>query len=133
MYEADELCNRVAIINDGRILACDTPGNLKRRLRREVIYRLRVTAIADPESLFGPLRGIQRFSHAEVDDQTELHFILKDENALPPILMAIQHSQGELISLEKRDPTLEDVFISLVGRGLGEDEGSAGPTEGEPG
>ncbi len=133
MFEADELCNRVAIIHDGRILACDTPGNLKRRLRREVIYRLRVTAIADPESLFGPLRGIQRFSHAEVDDQTELQFILKDENALPPILMAIQHCQGELISLEKRDPTLEDVFISLVGRGLGEDEGSAGPTEGEPG
>jgi hypothetical protein len=46
--------------------------------------------------------------------------------------MTIQHSRGELISLEKRDPTLEDVFISLVGRGLGEDEGSAEPTEGEP-
>ena len=42
MYEADELCNRVAIIHDGRILACDTPGSLKRRLRREVVYQLRV-------------------------------------------------------------------------------------------
>jgi ABC-2 type transport system ATP-binding protein len=133
MYEADELCDRVAIIHDGRILACDTPGNLKRRLQREVVFRLRVTAIADPEKLFQHLRGIQRFSHAEVDGQTELHFILKDENALPPILMAIQHSHGELISLEKRDPTLEDVFISLVGRGLGEGEDSAGATEGEPG
>jgi ABC-2 type transport system ATP-binding protein len=132
MYEADELCDRVAIIHDGRILACDTPGNLKRRLQREVVFRLRVTAIADPESLFQHLRGIRRFSHEEADGQTELQFILKDENVLPPILMAIQQSQAELISLEKRDPTLEDVFISLVGRGLRESDDSAGATEGEP-
>jgi hypothetical protein len=46
--------------------------------------------------------------------------------------MAIQQSQAELISLEKHDPTLEDVFISLVGRGLRESDDSAGATEGEP-
>ena len=132
MYEAEELCNRVAIIHDGRILACDSPGNLKKRLQREAVFRLRVTAIADPERLFQHLRGIQRFGHAEVDGQMELNLILKDENALPPILAVIQGSQGELISLEKRDPTLEDVFISLVGRGLREGD-SAGATEGEPG
>ncbi len=132
MHEADELCHRVAIMHDGRILACDTPGNLKKRLQQEVVFRLRVTAIADPEKLFQDLQGVQRFSHAEVDGHTELNFILEDENALPPILTAIQHSHGELISLEKRDSTLEDVFISLVGRGLTEGDGSAGAAQGEP-
>jgi ABC-2 type transport system ATP-binding protein len=132
MYEADELCDRVAIIHDGRILVCDTPGNLKKRLQREVVFRLEVTAIASPEKLFQHLRGVQRFSHAEVNGHTELYLILEDENALPPILTAIQHAQGELISLEKHHPTLEDVFISLVGRGLREGDDSAGTTEGEP-
>ena len=132
MHEAEELCNRVAIIHDGRILACDTPGNLKTRLQREVVFRLQVTAIANPERLFQDLRGVQRFSHAEVNGHTELNFILEDENALPPILTTIQQCHGELISLEKRAPTLEDVFISLVGRGFGEGDVSAGATEGEP-
>jgi ABC-2 type transport system ATP-binding protein len=132
MYEADELCDRVAIMHNGHILTCDAPGNLKKRLQREVVFRLRVTAVANPERLFQDLRGVQRFSHEEADGHTELNFILDDENALPPILTAIQQSRGELISLEKRDPTLEDVFMSLVGRGLGEGDGSAGATNGEP-
>jgi ABC-2 type transport system ATP-binding protein len=132
MHEAEELCDRVAIIHDGRILACDTPGNLKRRLQRDVVFRLHVTAIGNPEKLFQDLRGVRRFSHEEVNGHTELHFILDDENALPPILSAIQHSHGELISLEKHDPTLEDVFISLVGRGLKEDDSRAEPGGGEP-
>ncbi len=132
MHEAEELCDRVAIIHDGRILACDTPGNLKKRLQREVVFRLQVTAMANPEKLFQHLRGVQRFSHEEVNGCTELYFILEDENALPPILTAIQQSRGELISLEKRNPTLEDVFISMVGRGLKEGDGSAGTAEGEP-
>jgi ABC-2 type transport system ATP-binding protein len=132
MQEAEELCGRVAIIHDGRILACDTPGSLKRRLHREVVFRLQVTAIADPERLFQDVRGVRRFSHAEVNGHTELHLILEDENALPPVLTGIQQSRGELISLEKLDPTLEDVFISLVGRGLRESGGNAVATEAEP-
>jgi ABC-2 type transport system ATP-binding protein len=132
MYEAEELCDRVAIIHDGRVLACDTPANLKKRLQREVIFRLQVTAIASPEKLFQDLRGVRRFSYEKVDGNMELHLILDDENTLPPILSAIQHSNGELISLEKCNPTLEDVFISLVGRGLKEGDGSAEAAEGEP-
>ena len=132
MHEAEELCRRVAIIHDGLILACDTPGNLKKHLRREVVFHLQVTAMASPERLLQDLRGVRRFSHEEIDGRTELHLILDDERALPPILTAIQQSQGELISLEKRDPTLEDVFISMVGRGLKDSEGSAETAEGEP-
>ncbi len=131
MHEAEELCDRVAIIHNGRILACDAPDSLKRRLQREVVFHLRVTPIANPEKLFQHLRGVQHFTHVEVDGHTELDFILEDENALPPILTAIQDSHGELISLEKRNPTLEDVFISLVGRTIREAAGNTEPAEGD--
>lgn len=132
MHEAEELCGRVAIIHDGRVLACDTPGNLKKRLKGEVVFRLQVTAIASPEKLLEDLRGVRRFSHEEINGGTELNLILDDEKALPPILTAIQQSRGELISLEKSSPTLEDVFISMVGRGLREGYDSEGTADGEP-
>ena len=43
MVEADELCDRVAIINRGRVLACDTPANLKHQLQQESIFHLQVS------------------------------------------------------------------------------------------
>src|SRR4030043_2361834 len=43
MVEADELCDRVAIINQGRVLACDTPANLKHQLQQKAIFHLQVS------------------------------------------------------------------------------------------
>jgi ABC-2 type transport system ATP-binding protein len=45
MVEADELCDRVAIINDGKVLACDTPTNLKHRLQKDALFRLEVSPL----------------------------------------------------------------------------------------
>jgi len=45
MVEADQLCDRVAIINQGRVLACDTPTNLKHKLQKEAIFRLEVSPL----------------------------------------------------------------------------------------
>jgi ABC-2 type transport system ATP-binding protein len=122
MQEADELCDRVAIIDHGRILACDTPANLKRSLQKASVFRLQVSSLPDLDSLFQGLDGIHQYAHVERNNHTELNFILEDESAIMPILAVIQRSRGHLISLEKREPTLEDVFISLVGRGLSDEE-----------
>ena len=118
MQEADDLCDRVAIIDQGKILACDTPGNLKRDLSEASVFHLNVKDISEPASLFDEMFGIQNFAHTDKNGSTELNFILENENALMPILTQIERSGGHLISLEKRDPTLEDVFIKLVGHGL---------------
>ncbi len=125
MHEAEELCDRVAIIHEGKILACDTPQGLKRRLQREAIFRLRVASLANPEMILRGLKGVRRYSHAERNGHVELHLILDDEHALLPVLSAIQRADGHLLSLEKREPTLEDVFLRLVGRPL--TDGSAEP------
>lgn len=129
MYEADELCDRVAIIDRGKVLACDTPAALKRGLQGEVVFRLKVDGEGDLGALLGGIGGVQRFTQSARDGHTELDLILEDENALVPVLSAIQGMGARLLSLEKREPTLEDVFIRLVGRSLAEGNGGGG----EPG
>ncbi len=120
MHEAEELCDRVAIIDRGRILACDTPQGLKRRLQREAVFRLRVASLPNPNAILRGVRGVRRVAHAERDGHVELQLVLDDEHALMPVLAAVQRANGRLLSLEKREPTLEDVFLRLVGRPLGD-------------
>ena len=124
MHEADELCDRVAIIDQGRILACDAPVRLKRSLQRDAIFRLRIGALTDLESLIGGAEGVVRFAQTPREDHTEVDVILSDENRLPEVLGAIRNRGGSLLSLEKREPTLEDVFLSVVGHGFEESEES---------
>ncbi len=125
MAEADELCDRVAIIDKGKILACDTPANLKRRLQGASIFKLQTTPLERLEH-FERLPGVSKFSGHRRNGHTELSFILEDENALVKVLSAVQSYGGHLLSLEKREPTLEDVFIDLVGRGLSDEENPPG-------
>ncbi|MEI2691209.1 MAG: hypothetical protein V9H69_16485 [Anaerolineae bacterium] len=57
-------------------------------------------------------------SVTELDGLTELKLILETDDALSGVLEHLHHRGSSLLALEKRDPTLEDVFIDLVGRGL---------------
>ncbi|HEY5538798.1 MAG TPA: ATP-binding cassette domain-containing protein [Thermoplasmata archaeon] len=119
MMEADEMCDRIAIIDHGRILACDTPENLKRRIRKDTTFRLEVDSMKST-SIFGGIGGIKNFS-AKNDigkNTTSLTFILEDEAAVADILSTIQGQGSKVHYLQKSEPTLEDVFISMVGRGL---------------
>jgi ABC-2 type transport system ATP-binding protein len=123
MEEADELCDRVAIINQGRILACDSPSSLRHSLQREAIFRLQVDPInsADPEE-FEKIRGIRHFSHWSGEGHTILEFILEEEDVLSTVVNRLATQNIHLQSLEKREPSLEDVFIQLVGRSMEEVE-----------
>ena len=121
MAEADELCDRVAIIDQGKILACDTPFRLKHMLQRDSIFRLQVTYLPDAASQVCELEGVRQCTHRHVDDHTELNLILDAEDVLAPVIRALSERQARLLSLEKREPTLEDVFVAMVGRGLDED------------
>ena len=122
MMEADELCDRVAIIDQGRVVACDTPSALKRRVRGESLFRLQVASLRDGAPQVASIPGVECFRQERRDGTTELSFALADEGALSDVIAAITRNGGRLLVLEKREPTLEDTFISLVGRRLtGED------------
>ena len=126
MQEADELCDRVAIISGGRILACDTPAALKRSLQEDVVFRLHTTPVNGRfTEEVRSLGGVQNITNRVINDRTELDLILKDDNALPQVLTHLGAYNASLISLEKRQPTLEDVFVSLVGHSLTESEATA--------
>jgi len=122
MHEADELCDRVAIIDRGKILACDAPGRLKRGLQREAIFRLHVASLADVGLILGAVPGVQEFTQTRREEHVEVDVILRDEGALTRVLGDLQQQGGHLISLEKREPTLEDVFLHVVGYGFREAE-----------
>ncbi len=119
MVEADELCDRVAIINSGKVLACDKPSVLKRELQREAIFKLEVSPLdgTDPES-FGSIPGVSNFTHQAVDGGATLEFILEDEDVLPAVVGQLSQADIHLRNLEKREPTLEDVFVKLVGKSM---------------
>ncbi|HEY4689114.1 MAG TPA: ABC transporter ATP-binding protein, partial [Anaerolineae bacterium] len=119
MVEADELCDRVAIIDKGQVLACDTPANLKRRLQREAIFRIETSYLSNGSADgFEAIPGVSKVTRWHLDDRTSFEFLLKSEDVLAPIVAQLTEKSAKILSLQKREPTLEDVFIDLVGRGL---------------
>lgn len=123
MVEADELCDRVAIINQGRVLACDTPANLKHRLQREAIFHIEASPLDGlPTTIFESLPGVNRVAHRAGDGRSALDFILEREEALGTVINTMNSHHIRLLRLDKREPTLEDVFVDLVGRSMEEVE-----------
>ncbi len=123
MVEADELCDRIAIINHGKILACDSPSNLKRTIQKESVFEAEVSPPKEEIRDIRDLSGVREVSVKErLDDgMAELRLILEEERAISSVLSKVSQIGCEVRLLKKSEPSLEDVFMKLVGRGL-EDE-----------
>ncbi len=128
MVEADELCDRVAIINEGKVLACDTPASLKHRLQGEAIFRMEVSPLNSlDEASFEGLPGVHQVVHRPQDGFAVLEFILEEDGVLGSVVNTLTAGNVRILNLQKREPTLEDVFVDLVGRSIEEmDSGSEG-------
>jgi ABC-2 type transport system ATP-binding protein len=120
MEEADRLCDRVAIMDHGRILALDTPAALKQSLGADTIVMLKTTG--DParlaELLAADVAGVTRTRVA--GDKLELHMQAGDR-LVPRIVMSAERSGFDLVDVSIAEPTLETVFINLTGRELREE------------
>ncbi len=133
MAEADELCEDIAIVDHGRILASGSPTELKRRVQRESIFRLEVDRLpAGPAALAG-LPGVVHAVGASAGDagaapdrQTVVvNLTLEDDAALGGVVGALGGLGARIVALEKSEPSLEDVFVELVGRGFDDEEVSS--------
>ena len=122
MAEADELCDRLAIIDRGKVLACDTPANLKRRVQQHPLFELSLEPGANGWADLGKLPGVHQSTATTTPTTVELKVSLAEEPAIGAVVQALANSGGRILSLKKVEPTLEDVFIELVGHGLSEDE-----------
>ena len=119
MAEADQLCDRIAIIDDGRILACDTPENLKKLVKASTTLKLDVTTLKD-KRILDTIPGVEKFTSTDdlENNITSLRFVLNDDSAVSDIVSGVIKGGSKILALRKTEPTLEDVFIKLVGKGF---------------
>ena len=117
MVEAEELCDRVAIINKGRVLACDTPANLKRDLQRDAIFEIETSPLNGfNHSVLVEQAEVKKAALTEIEGGARLELILQDESALANIINMLTQKHIKVKRLSKHEPTLEDVFMELVGQ-----------------
>jgi ABC-2 type transport system ATP-binding protein len=120
MDEAERLCDRVAIVDHGQVIALGTPGELISRLGGEHVID------------FSLLEGFEPLKEAQLAElptarsarRTEVAYSVSVEQphiALPALLALLETSQRPLAHLTTRHATLEDVFVSLTGRNLAEE------------
>jgi ABC-2 type transport system ATP-binding protein len=125
MAEADELCDRIAIVDHGRILAIGTPDELKRRVQRESIFRLELDHLDGGTASLARLPGVVSAAPAADTDpeaqRVTVNLVLEEDGALGAVVSALAGIGSQILALRKSEPTLEDVFVELVGRGFADD------------
>jgi len=127
MAEADELCERIAIVDHGRILALGTPDELKRRVQRESVFRIEVDRLDGGPATLRRLPGVlsAAAAAAQVEGQErqtiEVNLTLAEDSVLSTVVSALAERGSHLLALRKSEPSLEDVFVELVGRGFDEE------------
>ena len=119
MEEADQLCDRVAIMDHGRILALDTPAGLKRTVGADTIVT--VHSEGDLEGLERLLaRDVPAVTHTQArDGHIELH-LRGSDGVLPEVVNVAEKGGYKVTDLSIAEPTLETVFITLTGKDLRE-------------
>jgi ABC-2 type transport system ATP-binding protein len=117
MEEADQLCERVAIMDHGKILALDTPAALKRSVGAEEIVTVKASGegAALAERLAGEIDGVTRTRL--VDGGVELH-VQGAQRLVPRVVNAAESGGFEVADLSVSQPSLETVFINLTGKEL---------------
>lgn len=120
MDEAQRLCDRVAIVDQGKVIALGTPAELIRQLGGENIvdFHLAEGVPAADEAELGKLESVQS---ARRDGDAYSLAVDQPHLALPALLAHLQSKGLTLSNLTTRHATLEDVFVSLTGRHLRED------------
>ncbi len=117
MEEADQLCNRVAIMDHGKILALDTPGKLKQGVGADTIVTIKSPGDADAlaAALTKHVAGVT--NSRTIDGGVELH-VEVGERLVPRVVAATEEAGFTVADLSVAEPSLETVFISLTGKDL---------------
>ena len=121
MEEADILCNRIGIIDKGRIVALDTPKGLKAGLGGDVIR------IKTQQQRYNNSDKISQLDFVRKVEQNDGFLVVSVNNAKRDLPILLRHVEAEMA--ESASPTLNDVFIHLTGRNIKEQEPEGGFAE----
>jgi ABC-2 type transport system ATP-binding protein len=117
--EVTLICQRVAIINGGRLLAVDSPSGLQQRAEQSNSVLLEVTG--DQDALEQSLRAVDGVSglsirtHTAHPNRLSIDCLVQDRDGIESRIARAVLGAGELYRLERRQPTLENVFLGYIG------------------
>ena len=115
MFEADLLCDRIAVINHGRMIALDTPSGLKKHVSDLSVVEMETFGAS--QTVLAKLRALPFVDALSVEDQDQRQMVTvqtqRGAEAVPDLMSAMEGQRvGRVIV---REPTLEDAYVRLVG------------------
>jgi ABC-2 type transport system ATP-binding protein len=119
MDEAERLCDRVAIVDHGRMIALGSPAELIARLRAEHVLEFALAGNASiDQGVLQQLDGVCAADHRNGSYRLQVEEL---HRAMPALLQELRRQGAQLAELKTHSATLEDVFVSLTGRHLRDD------------
>jgi ABC-2 type transport system ATP-binding protein len=118
MEEAEELSDRVGIIDHGELIALGTQAELTKQVGQMETLILHVSENDDPEALAAAIRTLKMVRKADVTDHTVTVIVPEAEEALAPAVTKANELGIKIHSVDMREPNLEAVFLHLTGRAL---------------
>ncbi len=115
MVDADLLCDRIAIVDHGKIIALDTSTNLKKIISGgdTMIIKLEVANLTP--DIISAVKTLNCADAVTQENSTRLHLIVHGEEAFDNIIDAVRKRNGKIVSMENLQPSLEDVFLHITG------------------
>ena len=115
--EADALCDRIAIIDHGKIVAEGTPEELKRAVAGDVVT---LTVAGDQQQALELIKAQAFVREARIDEGSVVLYVDRGEEAMPAILRLLDGAGLRLVTIGLHRPSLDDVFLRQTGRSLRE-------------
>ena len=122
MEEADQLCDRIGIIDSGKIQVIDSPENMKKAMGNEVISIL-VEDIGASDSFLSKLKELEYVENIKKDNLKITLFASNGTKVIPRIFELSSELKIKINSISLTQPTLDDVFISYTGHEIRDENG----------
>lgn len=115
LTDAELLCNRIAIVDHAKLVALDTPSNLKKTVSAggATILNLKISNLSP--DLVAKIRGLGSVMLVSEESPTEIRIEAHGEDVFDEVIDEVRKNGGEITSMESTQPTLEDVFLHLTG------------------
>src|SRR5512136_559941 len=116
MEEAQELCNHIAIMDHGQVMACGTHEELVRLVGEQT--RIDLTLNVQASHVLGTWQAVEGVSRVSTENDRATVLVDDSNRVLPRLFEAATHLSARITSVEIREPNLEAVFLHLTGRAL---------------
>ncbi|MCA9819271.1 MAG: DUF4162 domain-containing protein, partial [Nitrosarchaeum sp.] len=121
MEEADQLCDRIGIIDYGKIQVIDSPKNMKNSVGNEILT-LQIKDVDSRKSLISKLEKIQSISKITSDDDKITLFAPSGSDTIAEVFQLSSNLDIKIDTLSLKQPTLDDVFISYTGHEIRDED-----------